>query len=167
MAKPKVTKEQTTPGAPEWFWYRMEREQSNTILRYLAGGGSLPPGVDSEDVLNACLKGRKDGGRPRVTTVDEKLLLKLLGAGKLPDDQIRNVLVYASAYAVMGLNKKRPDLLPAEAVEPHIREEALQLVHSHFIQRRQNDRRLSAFIRWLEGVPGLMETVTVHQVHAR
>jgi hypothetical protein len=166
MAKPKITKEQTTPGTPEWFWYKMEREQSNSMLRFLVEGGFLPPGVDSEDVLSTCKKRYPDGRGHSVTTVDEKLLLKLLGTGKLPDDGIRDVLVHGSAYAVMGLNKKRPDLLPVEKVEPFIRKEALELVQSHFVQGRQNDKRLLAFIRWLERVPGLAEVVTVHQVHA-
>jgi hypothetical protein len=166
VVKPKAAKEEYTPGTTEWFWLKTVRGQSNAMLRHLSGGGSLPDGVRPQDVLKECLKDYGSGGRPRVTTVDEKLLLKLLGTGKLPDDGIRDVLIYASAYAVMSLNKNRPDLMPVTEVEPHIREEALQLVYSHFVQKRQNDKRLTAFIRWLERVPGFTEVVTVHHVHA-
>jgi hypothetical protein len=167
MAKLKITKEQTTPGHPEWFWYKMGREQSNVLLRYLVKGGSVPPEVDTEDLLTTCLKDRKNGGKGRLTTVDERVLLKLLGAGKLPDEQIRDVLVRGSAYVVMVLNKKRPDLLPVENVEKHIREEALQLVHSYFVRKQHDDKRLLVFIRWLEKIPGFTEVIAVYAVHAR
>jgi hypothetical protein len=171
VAKPKITKEQAKEGTAQWFWLKMEKQQSNVMLRRLEKIDSLPSGVDPEDVLKACMKGdmkwRHGGGvRPRVTTVDEKILLKLLGTGKLSDDRIRDVLLFASPYAIMSLNKKRPDLLPADQVEKHIREEADVLVDLHFVKKRRNDRQLLAFIRWLERIPGFTEIVTVHQVHA-
>jgi hypothetical protein len=149
----------------EWFWKKLERRQSNAILRQLKYQ-PLPKDVDADEVLQCCLKDSGPGGRPRVTTVDERLLLRQLGAGNLPDEGIRDVLVFASAYAVMDLHSKRSDLLPAEQVEQHIRHEAVQLIELHFDKRRQNDKRLRAFINKIEKVPGLAEIVAVHAVHA-
>lgn len=166
MAKPKITKEQAKEGTKQWFWLKMEKEQSNVMLRRLEKTDALPAGVDPEDVLRACLKGGENGGRPRVTTVDEKVLLKLLGTGKLPDKGIRDVLVFASAYTVMSLHRKRPDLLPAEELVHHIREEAILLVEDLYVRKRQNDKVLERFVRRLESIPGFREICTVHAVHA-
>lgn len=148
----------------KWFLTKLERRQSNAILRQLKYQ-ALPGGIDATDVLACCLKDFGSGGRPRVTTVDEKLLLKQLGKGNLPDEGIRNVLVFGSAYAVMDLHSRRPDLLAADEVEQHIRAEAIQLIELHFVRKRQNDKRLRAFINKAEKVPGLAEIVAVHAVH--
>lgn len=149
----------------KWFYDKIARKQSNAVLRQLESQ-DLPEGVDPQQVLDACLKDYDlPQLEPRVTTVDEKILLRYLGTGKLPDEGIRNVLVHASAYSVMALHKRRPDLLPAQEVLPFIRDEALVLIDLHFVQKRQNDKRLSAFIRKLDGIPGLAEIVAVHHVH--
>lgn len=149
----------------QWFWTKLEKGQSNAILRQLKYQ-PLPDGVDAGDVLKCCLKDYGTGGRPRVTTVDEKLLLKQLGAGVLPDEGIRDVLVFGSAYVVVDLHTRRPDLLPAKDVGQHIRQEAVELIEQHFVRRRQNDKRLRSFINKIEKIPGFAEIVAVHAVHA-
>lgn len=152
------------PKPPQWFQTKLEKGQSNAVLRQLKYQ-PLPESVSADEVLKCCLKDFGHGGRPRVTTVDEKLLLKQLGAGNLPDVGIRDVLVFGSAYAVMDLHSRRPGLLPATDVEQHIRTEAIELIEQHFVRKRQNDKRLRAFINKAEKVPGLAEIVAVHAVH--
>lgn len=164
MAKPRITKEQSTPGTAQWFWYKMEREQINAMLSYVEKGGAIPPGVDPEEVVRSALQ-KGDGRRPSVTTVNQKTLIRLLKAGKLPEKAIRDVLVFGSAYTVMDLHRIRPDLLPAEEIAQHIRHEALELIEQHFVRKRQNDKRLRAFINKIEKVPGFAEIVAVHAVH--
>jgi hypothetical protein len=165
MGKPHVTKEQCTPGTAEWFWYKMERDQVNAMLKYVEKGGRVPPGVDPEDVVRAALQ-KSDGGRPTVTTVNQRNLLRLLKLGNLPAEAIRDVLLFGSAYTVMDLHRIRPDLLPAAEIEQHIKHEATQLIELHFVRGRQNDKRLRAFINKVEKIPGLAEIVAVHAVHA-
>lgn len=148
----------------QWFRTKLDRGQSNAMLKQLKYQ-PLPKSVSADEVLKCCLKDFGSGGRPRVTTVDEKLLLKQLGAGNLPDEGIRDVLVFGSAYAVMDLHYKRPDLLPAADVEQHIRTEAIELIEQYFVRKRRNDRRLRAFINKAEKIPGLAEIVAVHAVH--
>ncbi len=148
----------------KWFWDKIARKQSNAMLRQLEFQ-PLPEGVNPKDVLDTCLRDHGGTGRPSVTTVDEKILLRYLGDGKFRDEDIRDVLVHASAYAVIQFHRKRPDLLPADRIYSLIEAEALELIRQHFEVRRQNDKRLAAFVRRVESIPGFAEIIAVHHVH--
>lgn len=138
--------------------------QSNAILKYLEGGGAIPPGMSPDEVLG-CVVRSGGPGREYVTATDQRTLMKMLGKGIFPDEAIRDVLRFASAYVIMDLHVRRPDLMSAEDVARYARRGAEVLLGERFVRGRQGDKRLDRFVRRAEEIPGLAELVAIYSVH--